>query len=84
MTAERATADRRDGDPRADGRHVSPGSTPARDRPVIGLSAPVAHAAWGVWNADAVLLSRAYVDAVAAAGGVPVILPPVPGLVEAL
>ena len=53
-------------------------------RPVIGLSALLARAAWGVWDADAVLLSRAYVNAVVHAGGVPVLLPPLPGLVESV
>jgi hypothetical protein len=31
----------------------------------------------GVWDCDAVLLARTYVDIVLAAGGVPVVLPPV-------
>jgi gamma-glutamyl-gamma-aminobutyrate hydrolase PuuD len=50
--------------------------------PVIGISAYAARAAWGVWDVDACLLPQTYVDAVVAAGGVPVVLPPVPGLVE--
>ncbi len=49
--------------------------------PVIGLSAYAVPARWGVWDTDAVLLPRAYVDAVAAAGGIPVLLPPLPGLI---
>ncbi len=51
--------------------------------PVVGISAYATRAAWGVWDTDAVLLPAAYVDAVAAAGGVPVLLPPRPGVVEA-
>ncbi|MFD6099910.1 gamma-glutamyl-gamma-aminobutyrate hydrolase family protein [Nocardiopsis flavescens] len=45
--------------------------------PVIGISAYAERARWGVWDTGAVLLPREYVDAVAAAGGVPVLLPPV-------
>lgn len=54
------------------------------DRPVVGLSAYSTRAAWGVWDVEAVLLPRAYVDAVARAGGAPVLLPPLPGVVEAV
>ncbi len=54
------------------------------DRPVIGLSALATRAAWGVWSTDAVLLNRAYVDKVSAAGGVPVLLPPLPGVIPAV
>jgi putative glutamine amidotransferase len=50
--------------------------------PVIGLSAYAVPAAWGVWNTDAVLLPRSYVDAVLSAGGLPVLLPPLPGVIE--
>jgi len=63
---------------------VSQAPTQTPGRPVVGLSGYTTPAAWGVWHIDAVLLPRAYVDAVAAAGGVPVLLPPVPGLVEAV
>lgn len=51
-------------------------------RPVVGLTAVGVRAAWGVWDTEAVLLSQAYVTAVVAAGGVPVLLPPLPGVVE--
>jgi gamma-glutamyl-gamma-aminobutyrate hydrolase PuuD len=51
-------------------------------RPVIGLSAYSVRAAWGVWDVEAVLLPRAYVDAVERAGGLPVVLPPLPGVIE--
>lgn len=50
--------------------------------PVIGLSAYAVPARWGVWDTDAVLVPRAYVDAIAGAGGVPVLLPPLVGLIE--
>ncbi|HET9656085.1 MAG TPA: gamma-glutamyl-gamma-aminobutyrate hydrolase family protein [Kineosporiaceae bacterium] len=52
--------------------------------PVIGLTAYAVPAAWGVWQADAVLLPRSYVDAVLRAGGLPVLLPPLPGTIEQL
>jgi putative glutamine amidotransferase len=50
--------------------------------PVVGLTAYALRAAWGVWDQDAVLLPRNYVDAVLAAGGLPVLLPPSPGVIE--
>lgn len=50
-------------------------------RPLVALSAYATRARWGAWEEDTVLLARNYVDAVAAAGGLPVLLPPLPGLV---
>ena len=44
--------------------------------PLIGLSTYRERARWGVWDAAADLLPRSYADAVEAAGGVPVLLPP--------
>ena len=58
-----------------------PSDGPSR-APVIGLSAYAVPARWGVWDTDAVLVPRAYVDAVVGAGGIPVLLPPLPGLIE--
>ena len=55
----------------------------AYEAPVIGLSMYGVPARWGPWEADAVLLPRAYVNAVSAAGGIPVLLPPMPGAVHA-
>ncbi len=46
--------------------------------PVIGISTYLSQARWGVWEAEAVLLPRRYVDAVLRAGGAPVLLPPTP------
>lgn len=46
--------------------------------PVVGLSTYAEHARFGNWEVDAVLLHREYPDVVAAAGGVPVLLPPLP------
>lgn len=47
-------------------------------RPVIGVTAYAERAAYGVWEHEAVLLPRTYPDVVIAAGGVPVLLPPMP------
>jgi gamma-glutamyl-gamma-aminobutyrate hydrolase PuuD len=52
--------------------------------PVIGLSAYCELARWGVWEERATLTPHDYVEAVAGAGGVPVVLPPVPGVESAL
>jgi putative glutamine amidotransferase len=52
--------------------------------PLIGVSAYCEQARWGVWEREAVVLPRRYVDAVAAAGGIPVLLPPEPGIGDAL
>jgi putative glutamine amidotransferase len=50
--------------------------------PVIGLSAYCEPAQWAVWQAPAVLLPENYVAQVAAAGGIPVLLPPLPGVAQ--
>ncbi|MGW4057526.1 gamma-glutamyl-gamma-aminobutyrate hydrolase family protein [Amycolatopsis sp. NPDC004747] len=46
-------------------------------KPVIGLTSYLEPAKFGVWDTEAVLLHRGYVDCVVAAGGTPVLLPPV-------
>jgi putative glutamine amidotransferase len=48
--------------------------------PLIGISAYSEVARWGLWDMPASLLPRNYADNVAAAGGVPVLLPPVSGI----
>ncbi|TQM45446.1 gamma-glutamyl-gamma-aminobutyrate hydrolase family protein [Pseudonocardia cypriaca] len=53
---------------------VSNGSSP---RPLVGITAYGERARYGVWDNAAVLLPRTYPDVVIAAGGVPVLLPPV-------
>jgi putative glutamine amidotransferase len=45
-------------------------------RPVIGICTALEHARWTVWEREAFLLSRAYVDAVQAAGGLALMVPP--------
>jgi anthranilate synthase component 2/putative glutamine amidotransferase len=44
-------------------------------RPLIGISTYREQARWGTWHVPAVLLPASYADAVAAAGGEPVMLP---------
>jgi putative glutamine amidotransferase len=46
-------------------------------RPLIGITSYVAQARWGSWELPAALVPLGYVNAVAAAGGRPVVLPPV-------
>jgi putative glutamine amidotransferase len=48
--------------------------------PVIGISAYTEDASWGVWELRASLIPQNYVDQVAAAGGIPVLLPHVAGV----
>ena len=43
--------------------------------PVIGLCAALERARWSVWDTEAFLLARNYVDAVHAAGGIALLLP---------
>jgi putative glutamine amidotransferase len=45
-------------------------------RPVIGITCYVEHARWGTWDMSAALLPYRYVEQVAAAGALPVLLPP--------
>ncbi|SDI32851.1 putative glutamine amidotransferase [Actinokineospora alba] len=46
-------------------------------RPVIGLTAYLEPARFGVWDTESAVLHREYVDATVAACGVPVLLPPI-------
>ncbi|WP_281964949.1 gamma-glutamyl-gamma-aminobutyrate hydrolase family protein [Serinicoccus marinus] len=46
-------------------------------RPRIGLTTYYKEAAWGVWRREAAVVPGVYVEAVAAAGGAPLLLPPV-------
>jgi gamma-glutamyl-gamma-aminobutyrate hydrolase PuuD len=56
----------------------------ASSRPVVGVTAYGERAAWGVWDTDAVLLPLSYTVMVVAAGGVPVLLPPLVEAAEAV
>lgn len=53
-------------------------------RPVIGLSSYAEPARWAAWDAPAALLPLSYAAGIAAAGGVPALLPPVPGIAAAV
>ena len=46
--------------------------------PLIGITAYVEQARWGSWDREATLLPQVYVDAVHAAGGRAVVVPPSP------
>ncbi|WP_426997955.1 gamma-glutamyl-gamma-aminobutyrate hydrolase family protein [Pseudarthrobacter sp. N5] len=46
-------------------------------RPRIALTSYFQEASWGVWNTTAAILPGTYVQAVVAAGGTPILLPPV-------
>ncbi len=54
----------------------------AMARPVIGMCAALERARWSVWDQRAMLLPRNYVDAVQRAGGLALMLPVDPLLVE--
>jgi putative glutamine amidotransferase len=53
----------------------------AAERPVIGLCTALERARWSVWDQQAVVLPRSYVDAVQRAGGVALLLAPDPAAV---
>jgi gamma-glutamyl-gamma-aminobutyrate hydrolase PuuD len=53
-------------------------------KPVIGLSTYAEQARWAAWDAKAALLPFSYAAQVGAAGGVPVLLPPVPGIASSV
>ncbi|MEU8638773.1 gamma-glutamyl-gamma-aminobutyrate hydrolase family protein [Amycolatopsis sp. NPDC048633] len=52
-------------------------SSASNGRPVIGLTTYLEPAKFLVWETEVALLHRVYVDCVVAAGGIPVLLPPV-------
>ena len=56
----------------------SSGSDPGAGPVLVGITTYTEPARWGVWDEPAVLLPRTYADLVAAAGGTPVLLPPLP------
>jgi putative glutamine amidotransferase len=49
----------------------------ASDVPVIGITTYLEQTRFGVWDLPAAVLQRGYLDGVVAAGGMPVLLPPV-------
>ncbi|WP_020392482.1 gamma-glutamyl-gamma-aminobutyrate hydrolase family protein [Kribbella catacumbae] len=46
-------------------------------KPRIGITTYLEPTIWGVWQREAAILPRVYLDSVVAAGGVPLLLPPV-------
>jgi putative glutamine amidotransferase len=50
----------------------------AHGRPRIGICTALERARWTVWDAEAYLLNRSYVDSIQVAGGVVLMLPPDP------
>ncbi len=56
---------------------VAGGAVPA---PVIGISAYREQAQWGKWETEAVVLPHRYPARIVEAGGIPVLLPAVPGI----
>lgn len=55
----------------SDGAPASPGG-----RPLIGITTYLEWARYGVWHTEGPVLPRSYVDAMTAAGGVPMLIPP--------
>jgi putative glutamine amidotransferase len=51
-------------------------------RAIIGICTALEQARWSVWDQQALLLPRSYVDSVQGAGGLALLLPPDPQLVE--
>ncbi len=54
----------------------------AERRPRIGICTALERARWTVWDQEAYLLNRSYVDAIQAAGGLALMLPPDPEAVR--
>lgn len=55
---------------------VSNGYRAGPGTPVIGITTYLEHSAFGIWETEAVVLHRSYVESVRAAGGNAVLLPP--------
>ena len=52
------------------------------NRPIVGSCSALEQARWSVWDQQALLVPRSYVDAVQGAGGLALLVPPDPRLVE--
>lgn len=57
-------------------------SSRASGRPLIGIGANLVRAKWAVWDRPATLMAQTYIDMMAAAGCIPVLLPPQPDIDE--
>jgi putative glutamine amidotransferase len=53
-----------------------------RPAPIVGITSYVSQAQWGFWDLPAALVPLGYVEAVAASGGRPILLPPLTAAVE--
>lgn len=51
------------------------------NRPTIGICTPQTEASWGLWKLPAALLPLNYIEAIQAAGGMALLIPPDPALV---
>src|SRR6266702_1168682 len=58
---------------------VAGGCTGMEPRPLIGITSHLEPARWGDWVREAVVSPASYARAVHRAGGLPVVLPPIPG-----
>ena len=56
---------------------ASSGSEAPARRPRVGVTTYYQEGSWGVWRSMGAIVPSAYVEAVASAGGAPVLLPPV-------
>ena len=54
----------------------------SESRPAIGICTALEHARWSVWDQRAALTPFGYIRAIQAAGGLAVMIPPDPGLVD--
>jgi putative glutamine amidotransferase len=57
---------------------ASNGSSPTTRRPLIGVTTYLETVRHGVWEHEAAVLPRTYLDVVVRAGGTPLLLPPLP------
>jgi putative glutamine amidotransferase len=53
-------------------------------KPVVGITTYLTRAAWGAWDLEAALVPATYVQAVARAGGAPLLVPPGASVAETL
>lgn len=51
-------------------------------KPIIGITSYAQEASWGYWKLPAALIPFSYVESVTAAGGRPLLVPPVPDAIE--
>jgi putative glutamine amidotransferase len=54
----------------------------SENRPAIGICTTLEHARWGIWERRAALLAFTYITAIQRAGGLALMIPPDPKLIE--